>query len=144
MVDAGPWTMPSWFIDQAEAAELDGRHVHERVAAHLTRRGYRHREVAVTDDVRAELLSAILRSRVCPHLRRGGPQVAHAFLAVDRIVCRRCLPTVMTADEHPHGCDLCEAEGVDIFTPIALHVGYLEMFLDACTPCADRLQLGAA
>jgi hypothetical protein len=144
MVDRGPLSMPDWFRVQAAAAELEAGHVHERVAARLIRQGFKQQEVAPTDDVRAVLVSAVLRSRVCPHLRRGGPQVAHAFLGVDRIVCRRCLPSVALAEEHPHRCDVCEAEGVEVFVPAAIHAGALELYFDACSRCANRLQLGAA
>ena len=134
LIARGAAPAPVHVADQLASAGADARRQHDRLAAALPLiqpgRNWRQRiDPDPSDDVRAYILAAVLDcTRVCVHIRRGGPRPAFALLAL-----RRSPP-----DESDH-CDVCGARGIVTFVPFAVRQGPALVVGDACSDCAAML-----
>jgi hypothetical protein len=146
LIARGASPAPVHLADQFGAATADARRQHDRLGAALPLiqpgRNWRQRiDPDPSDDIRAYILTAVLDcTRVCVHLRRGGPRPAFALLALRRVDCWRC---VQTTRRPPPGeadrCDVCGARGIVTFVPFALRQGPALVVGDACHHCAGVL-----
>lgn len=134
---------PEHFLDQLGAATKEAHHqVHMLGAALQWDSHYGDGSVErVPEEVAARMVVALKGLRVCPHLRRGGPQPAWARLVVHRVDCARCTKTIYRppADEDDR-CDWCGARGIEVFVPLALQSGPLVVLGDACDACSVALK----
>jgi hypothetical protein len=143
LIARGSSGLPPHVADQLDAAGRETRVLHDRLMTVLPAlqpdRNWRQRlDGSPSDEVRAYLLAALLGcTRVCVHLRRGGPRPAIARLPLHRVDCDRCSATIYaTPAEDVDRCDVCTQLGVVVFHPFAVRLGPALLAGDACPTCA--------
>jgi hypothetical protein len=146
LVARGAAPAPVHLADQLAAAGAEARVAHDRLGATLPLiqpgRHWRQRiDPDPSDDVRAYILATVLDcTRVCVHIRRGGPRPAFALLALRRVDCWRCVQTTRRPPpDEADRCDVCTTRGVTTFHPFAVRMGPALVVGDACAGCADVL-----
>jgi hypothetical protein len=137
---------PVHVADQLVSAGAEAGVAHDRLGAALPLiqpgRNWRQRiDPAPSDDVRAYILAAVLEcTRVCVHIRRGGPRPSFALLALRRVDCWRCVQTMRRPPpDEADRCDVCGARGITTFVPFAMRQGPALVVGDACPDCAAVL-----
>jgi DNA-directed RNA polymerase subunit RPC12/RpoP len=146
MIATGAPNTPVHIADQFAAATGEVREIADRLGTLLPildpSRTWRQRvDADPSDEVRAHLLAVVLGCvTVCPHLRRGGPQVAIVRLALGRTDCVKCSATFRHPPaEDEDRCDLCGTRGIAKFWPFAMRQGPTLVSGNCCASCADIL-----
>lgn len=136
-------------LDQILAAHSEAQSVLAKVGDLLTvvapdREWARARSSDSDQEIAARVIVAMsFASRICPHLRAGGPQPAYVKLALHRVDCARCGGTVRRPPpDEDDRCDWCGERDVELFQPIVLQNGPFVIMGDACEPCGSALLAG--